>query len=64
MSAHFAMAIPNFRIMEMDIDEVPWRRQFLTNPYTIENGAIVLPEGPGWGTEINEAAVKAHPVGG
>ncbi|HWG06219.1 MAG TPA: mandelate racemase/muconate lactonizing enzyme family protein [Beijerinckiaceae bacterium] len=60
ISAHFCAAIPNFRIMECDIDEVPWRSHLLTNPYRIENGEIVLPEGPGWGTEIDESVLKAH----
>lgn len=60
VSAHFCAAIANFRIMECDIDEVPWHRQLLTNPYRIENGEMLLPEGPGWGTEIDEAVVAAH----
>ncbi len=25
MSAHFCAAVPNFRIMEIDIDDVPWK---------------------------------------
>src|ERR1700732_904220 len=25
ISAHFCAAIPNFRIMEIDIDDVPWK---------------------------------------
>jgi L-alanine-DL-glutamate epimerase-like enolase superfamily enzyme len=28
----------------------------------IKNGQMLLPTGPGWGTEINEAAVRAHPA--
>ena len=27
----------------------------------IENGDYVLPTGPGWGVEVNEAAVRARP---
>ena len=27
-------------------------------------GYVELPTGPGWGTEIDEAAVRAHPVSG
>jgi len=27
----------------------------------IENGHLVLPSAPGWGTEVNEEAVRAHP---
>jgi len=26
----------------------------------IENGELVLPDRPGWGTEVNEEAVRAH----
>jgi L-alanine-DL-glutamate epimerase-like enolase superfamily enzyme len=61
MSAHFCAAIPNFRIMELDVDEVPWKPKLLTNPYIVENGELLLPTGPGWGTEVNEAMVRAHP---
>jgi L-alanine-DL-glutamate epimerase-like enolase superfamily enzyme len=61
MSAHFCAAIPNFRIMEFDADEVPWKPKLLTNPYLIEDGAMLLPTGPGWGTVVNEAVVRAHP---
>ena len=62
MSAHFCAAIPNFRIMEFDVDEVPWKSKLLTKPYAIENGELVLPSGPGWGTEVDEDAVRAHPA--
>jgi len=27
----------------------------------IEDGDYVLPTGPGWGVEVNEAAVRARP---
>jgi L-alanine-DL-glutamate epimerase-like enolase superfamily enzyme len=30
MSAHLCAAIPNFRIMEIDIDDVPWKDDMLT----------------------------------
>jgi L-alanine-DL-glutamate epimerase-like enolase superfamily enzyme len=62
ISAHFAAAVPNFRIMELDVDEVPWKPKLLTNPYRIENGAFVPPAGPGWGTEIDETVLRAHPA--
>jgi galactonate dehydratase len=61
MSAHFCAALPNFRIMEIDIDDVPWKDDLVTVPPVIENGELVLPSGPGWGAEIDEAAVRAHP---
>ncbi len=28
ISAHFSAAVPNFRIMEIDIDSAPWRDEF------------------------------------
>lgn len=64
MSAHFCAVVPNLRIMEIDIDEVPWRPKLLTEPYTIEDGHLVLPKGPGWGAEVDEAVARAHPVKG
>ena len=60
MSAHFC-AVPNFRIMEIDLDRVPWYDDLVTITPTVENGYLLLPDGPGWGTEINEEAVRAHP---
>jgi galactonate dehydratase len=60
MSAHFCAAIPNFRIMEIDIDDVPWKDEVVSPP-TIEAGHLLLPDAPGWGVEVNEAAIRAHP---
>ena len=62
MSAHFCAAIPNFRIMEIDIDDVPWKDDLVTKPRLIRDGMLKIPEGIGWGTELNEEAIAAHPV--
>jgi len=64
ISAHFCAAVPNLRIMETDIDSVPWRDELVNQPPVIENGMFVLPTGPGWGIEVNEAGVRAHPAKG
>jgi L-alanine-DL-glutamate epimerase-like enolase superfamily enzyme len=64
MSAHFCAAIPNFRIMEIDIDDVPWKDEIVTKPPVIENGELVIPTGPGWGADIDERVVRAHPPKG
>lgn len=61
MSAHFCAAIPNFRIMEIDIDDVPWKDEIVTNPPVIENGVLQVPTGPGWGSELDEKVIAAHP---
>jgi L-alanine-DL-glutamate epimerase-like enolase superfamily enzyme len=61
MSAHLCAAMPNFRIMEIDIDDVPWKDDLVTHPPVIQNGELIVPTRPGWGADINEEAVKAHP---
>jgi L-alanine-DL-glutamate epimerase-like enolase superfamily enzyme len=62
IGTHFAAAIPNFRIAEIVIDEALWVADFFTHPVTVENGSITVPDRPGWGTDINEDAVRAHPA--
>ena len=64
MSAHLCAAVPNFRIMEIDVDDVPWKDDILTLAPTIENGRLQLPNGPGWGAELNEDVIAAHPPSG
>jgi L-alanine-DL-glutamate epimerase-like enolase superfamily enzyme len=61
MNAHFAVAVPNLRILEIDIDRLPWDHELFTVVPKIENGELVMPDTPGWGTEPNEAALKARP---
>ena len=61
ISAHFCAAVPNMRIMETDVDAVPWRDDLVDAPPVIDNGELVLPTKPGWGVEVNEAAVRARP---
>ncbi len=61
MSAHFAAVVPNLRIMEIDPDTVPWQDELVTRRPRIEAGHLFLPTSPGWGTEVDEAAVRAHP---
>ena len=61
MTAHFAAAIPNLRILEVDIDDVPWKDEIVTKRPDIKNGALAVPDGPGWGVDINESVIKKHP---
>jgi galactonate dehydratase len=63
ISAHFCAIIPNFRVMEIDIDSTVHRDELFINAPVIENGDLIIPTGPGWGVEVNEAAVRAHPPG-
>lgn len=61
MSAHFCAAIPNFRIMEFEADDVPWNDDFVTHPPQVVEGELLVPTRPGWGCDVNEEAVRAHP---
>jgi L-alanine-DL-glutamate epimerase and related enzymes of enolase superfamily len=61
ISVAFAAITPNLRVMETDIDAVPWRHEYYTHAPEIVNGEMLLPGRPGWGTDINEAAVRARP---
>jgi L-alanine-DL-glutamate epimerase-like enolase superfamily enzyme len=61
MSAHFCAVVPNLRIMEIDPDTVPWYDELVTVKPEVRDGHLVLPTGPGWSTEVDEAAVRAHP---
>jgi L-alanine-DL-glutamate epimerase-like enolase superfamily enzyme len=61
ISATFSAVVPNFRVMEIDMDSAPWRDEFYTVVPTIDNGAFILPSGPGWGIDVNEKAVRARP---
>jgi galactonate dehydratase len=61
ISAHMCAAIPNFRVMEIDIEDVPWKDALVTHPPVIEKGELLIPSGAGWGAEVNEEVVRAHP---
>jgi L-alanine-DL-glutamate epimerase-like enolase superfamily enzyme len=60
-NAHFAAAVPNLRIMEIDIDRLAWDDELFTATPKIEDGHLIVPDAPGWGIDPNEEAMKAHP---
>src|SRR5207244_256308 len=62
ISAHFSAVVPNFRIMEFDPDHVPWYDELVTDRAQVQDGYLLLPTRPGWGTDVNEEAVRAHPA--
>src|SRR2546426_3773272 len=61
MNAHFCAVAPNLRIMEIDVDPAPWYDDLGTVKPEGKDGHLLLPTGPGWGTAVNEEAVRAHP---
>jgi galactonate dehydratase len=61
MNAHFAAAVPNLRIMETDIDRLAWDHELFSHVPEFKDGYLIMPDRPGWGTEPNEAAIRARP---
>ncbi len=61
ISAQFAASVPNFRNLEIDIDDVPWKDEITSAVPKVKNGVMDIPKGPGWGIELNEEVIRAHP---
>ncbi|MCH7800587.1 MAG: mandelate racemase/muconate lactonizing enzyme family protein, partial [Chloroflexi bacterium] len=54
MSATLCSVLPNIRIMEIDIDDVPWKDDLITTVPEIIDGYMTVPTTPGWGGDIDE----------
>ena len=61
MSAHFAAAVPNLRIVEMDVDRIDNDPRIFTHAPEIVAGRMIVPDRPGWGTEPNEDFIRSIP---
>jgi galactonate dehydratase len=61
MSAHLCAATTNVRIMETDVDDVPWKDDLLTEPLDIAHGQLTIPRKPGWGADLSETDIQKHP---
>ena len=61
MNVHLSAAVPNLRIMETDIDRLPWDEELFTEVPEIEDSHIIVPDRPGWGTEPDEAGLAKYP---
>jgi len=61
MSAQLCASVPNVRIMETDVDSVPWKDDIVTEAPVIENGYMLISGRPGVGTELNEKEIAKHP---
>jgi galactonate dehydratase len=59
---HVDASTPNFMIQENFGDfDVPWRSDFVHGWNPVQHGEFTLPDAPGLGLELNEAAIAAHP---
>ena len=62
MSASLCAVLPNVRIMEIDIDDVPWKDDLTTHVPDITDGYMKIPTRPGWGTDLNEDSRQSASV--
>ena len=61
IAAHLCTAIRNFMILELDVDDAPWRDDILTAPLDIRNGHLHVSDRPGWGADLVESEIAKHP---
>ena len=60
INVHFAATTHNFLILEYHADDESPRRDVLLEPMQLRDGYLELPDGPGWGVELNEAALSTE----
>jgi galactonate dehydratase len=59
---HLAANIPNFLILETFQDyDVAWRESLTSGTPQVKDGYYEVPSAPGWGLDVNEAALAEHP---
>lgn len=63
ISAAVSAGVPNFYILEYDVDDAPWGSDILTHPPEIDSGFLKLSERPGLGSDLIEAELLKHPPG-
>lgn len=58
---HFCTSIPNFRIQEMfQTYDVDWVDNLMNKPLVVEDGYMQIPDGPGYGIELDHDVVDEH----
>jgi len=61
-SIQLCASIPNFRILEYQLADVPWRDELVDPPLVLSAGHLSVPAGPGLGLRLNHAAVGKYKV--
>jgi galactonate dehydratase len=54
--------LKNFRLLEYQWGEAAWRHDLLSPPERFANGGIEVPDRPGFGVDLNDTLVRAHPL--
>ena len=58
---HFAVSTPNHVIQEEMVGAVPWYFEVVRGPIRMIDGCWQVPDAPGLGIEVDEAACARHP---
>ena len=61
IAAQWSACVSNLAMMEVDVDSAPWRDDIVTALPEIADGHMRIPTAPGWGTDLDEAAIAEHP---
>ena len=61
-SVQVCAVLKNFRLLEFQWGEVDWRHDVLEPREMFLNGTIGVPDRPGFGVELNDRVVRAHPL--
>jgi galactonate dehydratase len=60
ISVEICAGMKNFRILELQWGEVPWRSDLVMPPERFERGSIAVPDRPGFGIRLNDRLAKLH----
>jgi galactonate dehydratase len=61
-SVQLCACVPNFRILEFQLGDVPWRDDILDKPLPLKDGYLELPTGPGLGIRLTHKEVAKYRV--
>jgi galactonate dehydratase len=59
-SVQVCAGMKNFRTLELQWGEVPWRADLITPAERFDDGNIAVPDAPGFGIELNDRVARAH----
>jgi galactonate dehydratase len=60
-SLHLDMGIPNCHMQELFLNSLDLYQEVLTHPLVIADGYGAPPDGPGWGTDLDDAVLAKYP---
>ncbi|MEX0761834.1 MAG: mandelate racemase/muconate lactonizing enzyme family protein [Dehalococcoidia bacterium] len=60
IALNLCATVPNVRIMEIDVDDVPWKDELTSGEMIYEDGTVAIPDKPGWGVDLDEAVARSH----